>query len=162
MQINKIFGQQILFLTPSLFSSILLKSKKLFDRPWITALFLLFFSASIKYATIFLLPLYFLKHKFKKIDIATLSSLLLFAVMFTRPGQMHSWYFIWAFSFAILSKNRLLLSLFTALSLGAIFRYLPYIYYGHWDPPVNLYRQLIWLLSLLLIPLLYRLLPNKR
>lgn len=152
----------VVMMFPALLSYwFLLKSKKLFDRPWSLALFLLLISASIKYATIVLLPLYFLKHKFKKIDIATLSSLLLFAVMFTRPGQMHSWYFIWAFSFAVLSKNRLLFSLFTTLSLGAIFRYLPYIYYGHWDPPVNLYRQLIWLASLLFTPLINKLSERK-
>jgi len=140
----------------------LIKSKKLFDKPWRLSLFLLLISVSIKYATIVLLPLYFLKSKLKKVDLPTLSALLLFSLMFTRLDQMHSWYFIWAFSFAVLSKSRQFLAIFTALSLGALFRYLPYIYYGSWNPPVYLYRQLIWLVSLLLAPLVYRLQSDKR
>jgi len=140
----------------------LLKSKKLFDKFWRLSLLLLLISASIKYATIILLPLYFLKSKLKKVDFPTLSALLLFSIMFTRPGQMHSWYFIWALSFAVLSKSRQFLAIFTALSFGAILRYLPYIYYGHWNPPVDLYRQLTWLTSLLITPFVYHLLRDKR
>ena len=153
----------VVMMFPALLSFwFLLKSKKLLDKPWWLSILLLLISASIKYATIVLLPLYLLKSKLKKIDIPTLSSLLLLAVMFTRPDQMHSWYFIWAFSFAVLSKSRQFLAIFTALSFGAILRYLPYIYYGSWDSPVHLYRQLIWLASLLLAPLVYRLLSDKR
>ena len=143
----------------------LLKSKKLFDRQHFIALLLLIISASIKYATIILLPLYFLKHlqclslKVKRIDIPTLASWILLAVMFIRPGQLHSWYLIWAFSFAILSKSRLNISIFTSLTLGALLRYAPFIYFGTWNPPVYLYRNLILLGSLILVPIIYNLLP---
>jgi len=141
----------------------LLKSKKLLDRQFTLALFFLVLSVGIKYATIILLPLYFIKSFRPKIDLPSWAAILLFALMFIRPGQMHSWYFIWAFSFAVLSQNRWLISLFTSLSLGAILRYLPYIYYGNWDSPVYLLRNLIWVISLFFTPFLKRLLyPSNK
>ncbi|MDZ7587080.1 MAG: hypothetical protein U0946_04940, partial [Patescibacteria group bacterium] len=122
------------------------------------ALLFLIFSASIKYTTIILLPLS-LQGLFHPrggrmdssgvvIDIPSLSALALFAVMFIRPGQLHSWYLIWAFSFAVLSKPKWIVKIFTALTIGALLRYAPYLYFGNWDPPVYLLRNLIWLGSL--------------
>ncbi len=141
----------------------LLKSKKILDKSWLVSIFFLFLSASIKYATVVLLPLYFfnlqgLSLKVKKIDIPSLMSILLLAVMFARPGQLHSWYLIWPLSFAVLSKSKTIVSLFIALSIGALFRYAPYLYFGHWDPPVYLLRNLIWIGSLLLTPLIKKVL----
>ena len=136
----------------------LLKSKKLFDKPHLFSLTFLLLSASIKYATIALFPLFLFPQgstlRKKKLDIPTFTSLALFAIMFTRPDQMHSWYFIWAFSFAILSRSKWLLAVFSSLSLGAVFRYLPFIYYGNWDSPVYLLSHLIWASSILFAPLI--------
>jgi len=134
----------------------LLKSKKLFDKYQFLAIILLFISIGIKYATIVILPLFLLKPYLKKLDTSTLSAFLLFAVMFTRPGQLHSWYLIWAFSFAVLSKSRFIVSLFTSLTIGALLRYAPYIYYGNWNPPVHLIRNLIWLLSVSFTPFIVK------
>lgn len=120
------------------------------------AVIFLLLSASIKYASIVLLPTFHLRGG--KLNIPVWGSLLLLAVMFTRPDQLHSWYLIWAFSFAVLAKPKWLVSAFTALTLGALLRYAPYIYYGHWDPPVYLLRNLIWVGSLVFTPLLRKLL----
>jgi len=118
------------------------------------SLLFLLLSASIKYVTIVLLPLFSLRglrgvsSQAEKIDLPTLFSVALLLVMFIRPGQLHSWYLIWAFSFAVLAKPKWLISIFTALTIGAVLRYAPYLYFGHWDPPVYLLRNLIWLGSL--------------
>lgn len=129
----------------------LLKSKK------ILALLFLLLSASIKYASVVLAPLYFLPRRV----LPAAASFLLLAVMFTRPDQLHSWYLIWAFSFAVLIKSKWLVSIFTALTFGALLRYAPYIYYGHWDPPVYLVRNLIWLGSLIFYPLIQYVTKNR-
>lgn len=114
------------------------------------ALLFLLFSASIKYVTIVLLPFYLRgeSSQAEKIDLPTLFSLALLLIMFIRPGQLHSWYLIWAFSFVVLSRSNILIKVFTALTIGALLRYAPYLYYGHWDPPVYLLRNLIWVGSL--------------
>ena len=121
------------------------------------AILLLFLSASIKYVTILLLPFYFLKSKLTKLDLPTVFALILFLAMFTRPDQLHSWYLIWAFSFVVLSRHRFWISLFTALTLGGLLRYAPFLYFGNWDPPVYLLRNLIWAVCLLFTPLVYKL-----
>jgi len=160
----------VVMMLPALVSFFfLLKSKKLMDKNFIHSLFFLTLSASIKYATLILLPLYFLPYlnlrglswKVEKVDLPTYFSWILLAIMFIRPGQLHSWYLIWAFSFAVLSKSRLTLSIFTALTIGAVLRYTPFIYYGHWDPPVYLLRNLIWLGSLLITPLIFKIIKPK-
>ena len=152
----------VVMMLPALLSYwFLLKSKKFFDRPQILALIFLLISISIKYATVVLLPLFLLKSYFpklaKKFDFPAMAAFLLLAAMLTRPGQLHSWYLIWAFSFVILSRHRLVVSTVTALSIGALLRYAPYIYYGNWDPPVYFLRNLIWGLSLFLTPLIVKL-----
>jgi hypothetical protein len=129
----------------------LLGSKKVYS------FIFLFLSASIKYASIVLLPFYFIDRRL----FTNAASVLLLAVMFTRPDQLHSWYLIWAFSFAVLAKSKWLLSLVTALTIGALLRYAPYIYYGNWDQPVYLIRNLIWLGSLILSPVIYRVIKNR-
>ncbi|MDZ4228626.1 MAG: hypothetical protein U1C50_00050, partial [Patescibacteria group bacterium] len=78
----------------------------------VKAILFLLLSATIKYATIVLLPLYFLPRRL----FPAAASLLLLAVMFTRPDQLHSWYLIWAFSLAVLAKPKWLVSVFTALT----------------------------------------------
>lgn len=125
-----------------------LNSKKLFS------IIFLILSASIKYVTFLLLPFFSLQGRtLKKIDLPSLFALMLLAIMFIRTGQLHSWYLIWAFSFAVLSKSRLLIKVFVALTFGALLRYAPYLYYGNWDQPVYLIRNLIWILSLFLTSL---------
>lgn len=119
---------------------------------WSGSLLLLLLSASIKYASIVLLPLNFIKIN----DIPAWASLFLLVVIFTRPDQLHSWYLIWAFSFAVLAKSKWLVSVFTALTFGALLRYAPFIYYGHWDPPVYYIRNIVWITSLGLIPFIRR------
>ncbi|MFH0943380.1 MAG: hypothetical protein V1810_04365 [Candidatus Beckwithbacteria bacterium] len=127
----------------------------------IASILFLIISASIKYATLIFFPLFSLQslkslqgETLKKIDLPSLSALLLLAVIFIRPDQLHSWYLIWGFSFAVLSKSRLLIKVFVALTFGALFRYAPYLYYGNWDSPVYLIRNLIWVISLVFIPLI--------
>jgi hypothetical protein len=121
------------------------------------SILILFPSVLIKYATIVLLPLYLLPKKL----FVTSASVLLLLLMLIRPDQLHSWYLLWAFSFAVLSQSKLLISVVTALTIGALFRYAPYIYYGHWDPPVYLIRNSIWLGSLICAPFIHRLLKRQ-
>lgn len=129
----------------------LLHSKK------IKSILLLLLSISIKYVTVVLLPVFTFHLRGGKLDIPLWASVALLTIMFVRPDQLHSWYLIWAFSFAVLAKPKWLVAVFTALTFGALLRYAPYIYYGHWDPPVYFIRNLIWAGLLLITPLIRRL-----
>ncbi|NMC36451.1 hypothetical protein GYA49_05405 [Candidatus Beckwithbacteria bacterium] len=105
-------------------------------------------SVSIKYATVVLLPFYFLK---QKIDIFTWGGLALLIVLLSRPGQLHSWYLHWGIVLLLLSKKWWAVALALLLSIGGLLRYAPFIYYGNWDAPVPLQRYIILGLPLLLL-----------
>ncbi len=106
------------------------------NRQRVSAVVSLLASAATKYATIVLLPLYLFKPKWKYWDLPTAAAILLLFVSFTRPNQIHAWYLIWSFSFAVLSKYRWLTTVFTVLTILGLIRYAPYIYAGHWNFPV--------------------------
>ena len=105
-------------------------------------------SVSIKYATVVLIPFYFLR---RKIDIFTWGGLVLLAVLLSRSGQLHSWYLHWGIVLLLLSKKWWAVALALLLSIGGLLRYAPFIYYGNWDAPVPLQRYIILGLPLLLL-----------
>ena len=108
----------------------------LINRKKALSLLTLIGSAAVKYATIVLLPLYLFKPKWKYWDLPTAAAILLLLVSFTRPNQIHAWYLIWGFSFAVLSKYRWVTTVFTVLTIIGLIRYAPYIFAGHWNFPV--------------------------
>jgi hypothetical protein len=110
-------------------------------------------SVFIKYATVVLAPVLLLKNKIK--DIYATSGSILLVILLSRPGQLNSWYLHWGIAFLLLSKSKKLVKLGILLSIGGMLRYLPYIYFGHWDFPVTIIR---WVL--LLAPLIF-LIPIK-
>lgn len=140
----------------------LLKAKKV-DGNFLLSLFFLGLSISIKYATLILLPLWLIKVLKPRFDFPFFASLLLAVAMFLRPDQLHSWYLIWAFSWVILAKRKFIVALFSTLSLGALLRYAPFLYYGKWDPPVYFLRNVIWLtVSILIFPIFLKLHVNAK
>ncbi len=118
----------------ALLSIYLLKKDKI-----ILALFFLFASVLIKYATIFLLPIFiyylFLKFKKRKIDwekIYIFSSLLMLVVFILSPirEEIYPWYGIWFLTFIAITNNKKLKILGFVLSFGLLLRYVPYMYLG--------------------------------
>lgn len=97
-------------------------------------------SVLIKYATIFLLPVFiyyfFLKIKKKKIDrdkIFMLSAVLMFAIFFLSPlrEEIYPWYGIWFITFVSLIPKYKLIRLITfLLSFVLLLRYVPFMYFG--------------------------------
>jgi hypothetical protein len=117
------------------------------------SVFCFLFSVSIKYATIVLLPLLILWYLKSKFDLGFWGGILLFLIQFSRPGLMHSWYLIWPLTWVMLAKNIRWVYFFCLLSFFSLLRYTPYIWYGHWDPPVGILRLIIYFLipSLVLV-----------
>lgn len=120
---------------------------------------ILFFLLSIliKYATVFLIPvfIYFLfkKIKDKKIDMerlylySTLLMLLIFLLSAFRE-EIYPWYAIWFLSFSCLIKNKLLLIITFTLSFGLLFRYLPYMILGTYSDPTSTIKIIVTLVPL--------------
>ena len=111
------------------------------------SVFCFLFSVSTKYATVVLLPLFILFFYKDDFDIGLWGAIALFLVPFSRPlDQLHSWYLIWPLIWVFLAKNLKVVSFFCFLSLFALVRYVPYIWYGNWDEPVPFLRLLIYFL----------------
>lgn len=104
-------------------------------------------SVSIKYASVVLLPLFWLR---KKIDFFAWGGVILLLVLISRPGQLHSWYLHWGMVMLLLSPQRWARRLVLALTIGGLLRYIPYVYYGHWDQPVIWMRWVILVIPILL------------
>lgn len=106
------------------------------------------FSVTTKYASVVLAPFLVLH---KKIDIFTWGGLAMLVILLTRPGQLHSWYLHWGMVILMLSKKSWAVMLTILLTIGGLFRYAPYTWFGNWDAPVPLWRWMILILPLFML-----------
>lgn len=106
------------------------------NKLWLALIFLIV-SILVKYATLFLLPvfIYMLFLKFKKQPIQLdkvfyYSSILMIVAFFLSPlrEELYPWYAIWFLPFvSLVPQRKLLLSISSALSFGLLFRYIGYM-----------------------------------
>lgn len=135
----------------ALLSFYLLKRKKL----WL-ALFSLVCSILIKFATIFLLPvfLYAFWQKIKKQKIVwqriwqySVCGLLIIFSLSPLREELYSWYLIWPLAFVSLlpqlSNTAIVLS---AFSFGLMFRITPFLYTRNWGGATPLIKKIVTLL----------------
>lgn len=126
---------------------------QLLDKKYFWAFLLLLISVGIKFATLFLLPIFIgvtiLQFNKKKIDLSsvfTLTSLfMIVAVIFaTLRTELQPWYLIWVLPFlSFILDNRWLVIPLVSLSLGLLLGYVPFLFTGNWDPPIPTIK--IWL-----------------
>lgn len=119
----------------SLFSFFLLTRKKI-----LSAVLVFILSILIKYATVFLIPvfLYVVWKTFKKENINWqkvffYSAILMFVIFFLSAfrEEIYPWYAIWFFMFVtFLSKKKYLLYLSLSLTFGLLLRYIPFMLWG--------------------------------
>lgn len=134
-------GIMIFFALTSIY---LLKSRKIF---W--SICLLIGSVGIKFATVFLIPVYIfvliqilINHPINWKKIFLLFTISMFAIFALSPlrEEMYSWYAIWFLPFVYLSNNRILLWISNGLSLGLLFRYIPFMYLGTYFGPTPIIK----------------------
>jgi hypothetical protein len=123
----------------------------LFKKKSVIAYFLLLFSVGIKFATIFLLPVFFyvsfLQHKKQSINYQTvffLSSLIMIPAVIVSAyrTEMQPWYFLWILPFiTFLVKKRWVVLSTTFFSFGLMLTYIPFLYTGNYDPPLPLFKS---------------------
>lgn len=111
---------------------------------YIIASIILMLSIFIKFSTIFLIPIFIyliygkLRQKQFSIEkiylLITISMGIIFLLSPLRE-EMYPWYAIWFLTFSCLLKNKFVLIITTSLSLGLLFRYLPYMYLGTHEMP---------------------------
>lgn len=97
-------------------------------------------SVLIKYATIFLLPLYFwslirslkgVKMNKEQVGIWGFYSMLAIYLLSPFREELYPWYTVWLISFAALAiRNRFIFYLSIVVSFGVLFRYVPFMLLG--------------------------------
>lgn len=101
----------------------------------------LFVSIFIKFASVFLLPiwLYVLYNRFinkeiiwNKVWIASFFLMLFVFLLSPIREELYPWYFIWVLPFVSLIHNKKLSLLFISLSFGLLLYYIPYMYTGYY------------------------------
>lgn len=120
-------------------------------------IFYLLLSGGIKFATLILLPLFFLIRKNKNPGRQTIWLLSFLAlVMITLVGEImyrepYAWYFIPAIGLgALLARYKKINILISGVSLAAFLRYLPFLYAGDYSKPVENARDLLFISVILL------------
>jgi len=121
-------------------------------RP-ILAWLMLFLSVGIKFATGLLLPIFLLitfyqwqkrKINWGRIWLVSFGLMIGALLMATGRTELQPWYLLWVLPFvALQAENRFFTWLTISFSLGCLLRYAPFLYYGHWNPPVPTIK--LWL-----------------
>lgn len=97
------------------------------------SLLLMAVATATKLMTIFLLPVMVFGYR----PLLFLGAMVVGLVIVVIQREILPWYFVWLAPFiALLPRNRALLILSSAFSLGLLLRYAPYFYLGHWNAPV--------------------------
>lgn len=149
----------------ALFSFFLLSKNKF-------GLGILFFILSIfiKYATLFLLPIfiYVLIKKIKKDEVKWekifyYSSLLMVLAVLLSPirEELYPWYAIWFLPFIyLIPQNKALLYFSFSISFGLLLRYVPFMLLGTYFGPTPLIKQLVTFIPVILV-LIFILIKEK-
>jgi Gpi18-like mannosyltransferase len=117
----------------------LVQGKKL--KAWI----LMSLATAMKLMTIMTLPVVLMGYR--PVWLVVAMSIGLLAVVSQR--EILPWYFVWIVPFvALVPRNRGLLILTAAVSLGLLLRYVPYFYFGHWDDPVPTIKMWVTLIPI--------------
>lgn len=107
---------------------------------------LLLLSFLIKFATVFLLPVFVFFKKIKekqRLPLLWLSMFLIFLLTAFRE-EIYPWYAIWFLLFGFLNpKNKIILWVSIAFSFSLLFRYVPYMYFGTHFGNVPLIKSLV-------------------
>jgi hypothetical protein len=132
----------------------------LVHRKYIRAFTLLFVSIGIKFATVFLMPVFIMlvfwqvsERKIYWERLVFLATMLMGGAVFAASlrSNFQPWYLVEVLAFAaLLSYRYYILVPSIIISLFALGTYVPYLYVGNWDNPIPQYLQALYLTSYLL------------
>lgn len=124
------------------------------------SMFSFFLSICIKFATIFLLPIYFYvawaTHQKNKINWDTVwfwSVISMLAIFFLSPirEEMYPWYAVWFLPFVALLNRKTIKIIAAVFSVSLMLTYIPYMLLGTYDYPTPQARIALILLPLLIL-----------
>lgn len=133
-------------------------------RVYFAAIFLIL-SILIKYATIFLIPIFlyclwniYTKQKIEWEKVYQLSAILMFFVFLLSPirEEIYSWYAIWFLGFAsLMSVKKFIFQASIVFSFSLLLRYTPYMLLGTYLTPTPLIKNIFTFIPPLLFTIYY-------
>lgn len=137
------------------------------EKKHLASWFALSLSVAAKLMTIFLIPVFLVGYR-KVINwrVWMLVVMLIGLGLVILQREILPWYWVWIIPLvALLPSMTNLIILSGGVSLGLLLRYTPFLYLGHWDPPVPVLKNVltvtpIILTSLFLIPSFLRKKPS--
>ncbi|OGK30457.1 hypothetical protein A3F29_00440 [Candidatus Roizmanbacteria bacterium RIFCSPHIGHO2_12_FULL_33_9] len=142
------YHNDIVMMFFALVSFYFLSKRKIF-----LAMSFLIVSILIKYATIFLIPVFIYvlikivkREKNYWDNIYLISAILMFTIFLLSSlrVEIYSWYGIWFLSFlSLVQKRKTILYGSLALSLGLLLRYIPFMFFGIYDSSTAILREAV-------------------
>jgi len=141
------------------------------QKKYILAICFFIVSILIKYATLFLLPIFiYILWRTKinkainwdKIFLYSFFSMLIIFFLSPIREEMYPWYAIWFLVFSSLITNKKIILLFSiSISFGLLLRYIPYMYLGTYFGIVPILKILLTILPLIVGGIIYFMQTNK-
>lgn len=126
-------------------------------RRWAIGIILLTASIFIKGATVFLVPVFFMK-KASWQRVWYWASIVMYMIFFLSPirEEIYAWYFIWPLTFlALLEKSTILHALSYGFSLGLCLRIVPFFYTRSWSAVTPLVKKIVTFIPPVITTLIY-------
>lgn len=113
------------------------------EKKYVKSFMWLAFSILIKFATVLIIPGLFAKGVLKvgrdMFFYVLIVSMLLAVLAASFRTQFQPWYLLYVLTFAAFVQNKYFIGIpVFVLSIAALFQYVPYLYLGNWDPPVQM------------------------
>ena len=103
-------------------------------------------SVGVKYVTAPLLPLLIFGFK-RGLTIILMIISLIFVL---TKKEIQPWYFLWVLPFIALDIKKWSMTISTFFSFGLLFRYAPFLYFGHWNLPVPMIKFWVTVIPVIL------------
>ncbi len=131
-----------------------------------TGWLLFILSIGVKYATLFLFPIFLLSLFYKNLNKKSffqLSAIMMFIIFLLSPlrEEIYPWYAIWFLPFVFLSGRRLFIILTISLCFGLLLRYIPFMLLGTYLDPTPEIKIIVMVIPVFLAAVSYLLWLKK-
>ncbi len=117
----------------------------LLSRKYLFAILILLLSIGIKFATVFLLPIFIifflLSIAIKKVDLSSIAvwsvaAMIVPLILVSVRTNFQPWYLMYVLPFAFITRKYYIIIPSIIISIGSLLMYIPFLYLGNWDKPV--------------------------
>lgn len=119
------------------------------NRKTLMSVLTLALSVAVKSATLMLFLMYF--KKISRTSLLWLMGIGLIGFLVVLKREILPWYFLWIVPFvALVPVNLTAVIISFGISTGLLLRYVPFLYFGHWNPPVPAIETVVTVIPIII------------